>query len=86
MTKICKLCGTGSLEFLDSPERVSVSDSKQVLPLAKVAAETQFLRDLEGRNYAAFDALAGFPAVSDALRFLCGSVEMRCEAIPLGEN
>jgi len=55
--------------------------------LTKVATETQFLRDLEGREDAAFDA---FPGLTSRLRgpsiFSAGLVEVRREAIPLGEN
>jgi hypothetical protein len=58
-----------------------------MLPLAKVAAEAQFLRDLEARNYAAFDALSGFSGrLGCSSIFSAGLVEVRSEAIPLGKN
>jgi hypothetical protein len=58
-----------------------------MLPLAKVAAEPQFLRDLEGRNYAAFDALTGLPGrLEGPSIFSAGLVEMSRKAIPFGKN
>jgi hypothetical protein len=55
------------------------------VPFAKVAAETQFLRDPEGRNDTALDAgLAsrlGCPPI-----FSAGLIEMSREAVSLGEN
>jgi hypothetical protein len=86
MTKISELCGTGSLGFLDSKGNRSPIRSR-VLPLAKVAAETQFLRDLETRNYAAFDTPTGLPRrLRCSSIFSAGLVEMGSEAVPFGEN
>ena len=86
MTKTFDRCGIGSLGFLDLRGR-SVSNSEQVLPLTKVATKPQFLRDLEGRNDTAFDALTGLPGrLRGPSIFSAGLVEVRCEAIPLGEN
>jgi hypothetical protein len=58
-----------------------------MLPLPKVATETQAFRDLETRNYAAFDAFTGLPGrLGCPAIFSAGLVEMSREAIPLGEN
>ena len=83
MTKISGHCGTGSVGFLEA----SVSNSEQMLPLVKVAAEPQTLRDLEGRNDAALDALSGLPGrLGCSPIFSAGLVEVRSEAIPFGQN
>jgi hypothetical protein len=58
-----------------------------MLPLAKVAAEPQFLRDPEGRDNTALDALTrlasrlGRPPI-----FSAGLIEISREAVLLGEN
>jgi hypothetical protein len=60
---------------------------EQVLPLAKVTAETQFLRDLEARNDTALDALTGLASrLGCSPIFSAGLIEMSREAVSLGEN
>jgi hypothetical protein len=67
-------------------EKRSFSNLEQVLPLVKVAAEPQFLRDLEARNYAAFDTLTGLPGrLGCSPIFSAGLIEVRGEAVPLGQ-
>ena len=58
-----------------------------MLPLTKVAAETQAFRNLERRNYAAFNALAGLACrLGCSPIFSAGLVEVRCKAVPFGQN
>jgi hypothetical protein len=65
----------------------SFSNLEQVLPFAKLAAESQFLRDPEGRNDTALDALTGLAShLGCPPIFSAGLIEMSREAVSLGEN
>jgi hypothetical protein len=86
MMKTFDRCGTGSVGVLDLRE-ASVSNSEQMLPLAIVATKSQAFRDLERRNYAAFNALTGLASrLGCPPIFSPGLVKMGSEAISLSEN
>jgi hypothetical protein len=58
-----------------------------MLPLPKVATETQAFRDLETRNYAAFDAFTGLPGrLGCPAIFSARLVEVRSKPVPFGEH
>ena len=79
--------GIDGVPELDGGEQLvreprSISDPQQALPLAKIALEAYALRDLECRDHASLDLLAGFACCfAGPPVFPPGLIEMRSKPI-----